>query len=140
MNIHNTFAEEFAALLDKAYPEFGLAPAPDREEFEQRRCFSFEVPCKSPEVKAPLVVSVREGEITMEWLGARERFTTGPEAMTWLRRFIQELVVVDTWYSGAEVHSRHFMEVRQSSPPFARMRVVRRSWYGTCDTEIDPAA
>jgi len=132
-----TYAEKFAAMLSAVFPELGLSAPPDRYELEQRRCFSFQVPCPSAAVSTPLSVAVTEKEVTVEWLGASVHFTNPQEAVVQIQALFEESAVVDTWYSGPYPKDRAFVSPRHSPNAPLGMRGVtrieRRSWKGTHD-------
>src|SRR5262245_21005783 len=109
MTVHKTYAEQFASLLDAEFPEFGLADAPGRQGLEQRRCVVFQVPCPSAAASTPLSVTVTEREVTIEFLGARCRFTSFQQAAAHIHQVIEESMVVDTWYSGPYARGSAFM-------------------------------
>lgn len=137
MTTHKTYAEECASLLAITFPQFDLTAPPDRPKLEQRRCFSFQVPCPSAAATTPLVVMVTERDVTVEFLGAHSRFTNPQLAVTHIRKVIEESTVVDTWYSGPYACGCSFVEADRPphAPSGARgvTRVVRRSWKGTHD-------
>ena len=137
MTTIKTFAEEFASLLAARVPELGFAGKPDGTTLEQRRCLCFRVPCPSPAVKSPLVVTVSPSEITLELLDARSCFTSPQEAAEQIRDLIDEVVIVETWYSGPNRCFCAFVVVsalpRAPYPISGVTNMVRRSWRGTHD-------
>ena len=142
MTVNQTYAEEFASLLDAALPELGVAAGPVRSALEQRRCFSFQVPCPSGAVTSPLFVSVTQSEITVEFLGARSRLANPGEAVALIRELIKETVIVETW-SGPDPRDCAFVNV--NALPSGPMkipgvtRIVRQSWRGTYDADENVA-
>ncbi len=143
MAIYKTYAEEFASLLIAACPQFDLGGLSEPPGLEQRRCFSFQVPCPSPSIKCPLVVDVTEREVTVEFLHVHRRFLSPHEAVAQIRGLVEESIVVDTWYSGPYARGCAFVEAHcplRASSLNARgvTRIVRQSWKGThdCDARV----
>lgn len=142
MTVNQTYAEEFASLLNAALPELGVAAKLARSAVEQRRCFSFQVPCPSPAVTSPLSVSVTPSEIMVEFLGARGRFVNPRQAVTLIRELIEERAIVETW-SGPALRDCAFVNV--NALPSGPMkipgvtRIVRQSWRGTYDADENVA-
>ena len=142
MSVKKTFAEEFAALLDKALPELGVGCRPDRAALEERRCFSFQVQCPSTAVAGPLSISVAEKEITLEFLSARVQLTDSQEAVTWICELIDETIIVETWF-GPDLLDRALVNVNALPSGPMKLpgvtRIVRQSWKGTHDADWDVA-
>ena len=140
--VNKTYAEEFASLLDAALPEFGVAARRDRPALEQRRCFSFKVPCPSAAVTSRLSISVTQSEITVAFLSARSQLTNPHEAVALIRALIEETVILEIWY-GPGPRDCAFVNVNAlPSEPIkipGVTRVVRRSWAGTYDADENVA-
>jgi len=140
--VNKTYAEEFASLLDAALPELGVAARQDRAALEQRRCFSFQVPCPSTVLTGPLSVMVVQNEICIEFLRARSRLTNPHEAVALIRELIAETVIVETWF-GPDLSSCAFAKLSALPSHPMKMpgvtRVVRRSWRGTYDADENVA-
>ena len=138
MTVNKTYAEEFASLLDAALPELRVAARHDSPALEQRRCFSFQVPCPSAAITSPLSITVTQSEITVEFLSARSRLTSPHEAVALIRELIEETVIVETW-SGPDLRDCAFVNV--NALPSGPMkipgvtRIVRQSWRGTYDAD-----
>ena len=133
------FAEEFALLLDAALPELGLTPRPDRPAFEQRRCFSFRLSAPSAAAMRPLSVVVTQRDVQVEFLGAYRRFVSPHDAVALIREVIEEVAIVETWYSGPDPQDCAFVIIKALPlRPFwveGVTRIVRRSWKGTYDAD-----
>ena len=142
ITVNRTYAEEFASLLDAALPELGVAGRPDTPALEQRRCFSFQVPCPSAAVTSPLSISVTQSEITVAFLSVRSRLTNPHEAVALIRELIEETVIVETWY-GPSSRDCAFANVNASPSGPMKVpgvtRIVRQSWRGTCDADENVA-
>ena len=142
MTINKTFAEEFASLLDAALPELGVAARPARSALEQRRCFSFQVPCPSAVVTSPLSVSVTQSEIRVEFFGARSRLANPGEAVTLIRELIKETVIVETWF-GPDTRDCAFVNVNALPTQPMKIpgvtRIARQSWRSTYDADENVA-
>jgi len=142
MTIIKNYAEEFASLLDATLPELGVAAKLDRPALEQRRCFSFQVPCPSAAVTSPLSVTVKQSAITVEFLSARSRFTNPNEAVGLIRELLEETVIVETWYNPDSTNCSFVNVNALPSGPYkvpGVTRIVRHSWRGKHDADENMA-
>ena len=138
MTVNKTYAEKFASLLDAALPELDVAARLDRPTLEQRRCFSFQVPCPSATVTSPLSVTIDPNAITVEFLRACSRRTNPQEAVALIRDLLAETVIVETWF-GPDPADCAFVNVNALPAGPMKLpnvtRIVRQSWKGKYGTD-----